>query len=131
MLDNNAPAATDFLQKAVVLDPDSFELHKQLGDLYQATGDERAAREWERAAAIDPDHLDVQVNLGRHDAARWDFEHAIVHLRLAQQTTDYRHDAPTAAEADFLLARTLQESGYDRAALAILELASGGKRQAA
>ncbi|HSZ54558.1 MAG TPA: tetratricopeptide repeat protein [Tepidisphaeraceae bacterium] len=121
VLDNDATAATDLLEKAVALDPDSFELHKQLGDLYQATGNPAAAAEWEKAASIDPDRLDLQVNLGRHYAARAQFDKAIAHLRLALQTSDYRHDDPMAAEADFLLGRALQESGYDRAALATYE----------
>jgi tetratricopeptide (TPR) repeat protein len=121
MLDGNAQAATQFLQKAAVLDPESFELHRQLGDAYQASRDPRAVAEWEKAATIDPDRLDLQVNLGRHYAARAQFDQAIVHLRLALQTEGYRHDDPMAAEADFLLARALQESGYDRAALAMYE----------
>lgn len=121
MLDNNGAAATELLRKAVALDPDSFELHRELGEVYQATGDPRAAQEWEKAASIDPDRLDLQVNLGRHYAARAQFEQAITHLRLARQTEEYRHDDPMAVEVDFLLARALQESGYDRAALSTYE----------
>lgn len=121
MLDGNRAAAIDDLQKAVALDPQSFELHKLLGDLYQLGGDRQALGEWEKAASQQPDHLDLQIKLGRIYAARSNFADAITHLRLAQQTSDYQHDDPASAEADFLLARALQESGYDRAALSIYE----------
>jgi len=121
MLDGNRAAAIDLLQKAAALDPESFHLHSLLGDLYAENNDARAQGQWEKAAAIEPDHLGLQVTLGRQQLTHAQFPAAVERLRLARQTDEYRHDDPAAAEADFLLARALQEAGYDRAALEAYE----------
>ena len=121
MLDGKQSDAIDLLRKAAVFDPKSFTLHKTLGELYQAAGDQRAMGELEKAQETEPGHLDVQVNLGRQYGARGEFDKAIGHLRLAMQTQEYREDESTAVEVDFLLARALQDGGYDRAALATYE----------
>ncbi|HEY8749040.1 MAG TPA: hypothetical protein VIM11_13745 [Tepidisphaeraceae bacterium] len=117
MLDGNRAAAIDFLQKATALDPESYQLHSLLGELYGEANDTRAQHEWEKSASIEPDHLELQIMLGRQALSHAQFPEAIRRLRLAQLTSDYRQDDPAAAEGDFLLARGLQESGYDRAAL--------------
>jgi tetratricopeptide (TPR) repeat protein len=120
-LDGRRSQAAVLLEKALRLDPNSFELHRSLGDLYASASDARATDEWEKAAAIEPDHLDLQINLGRQFAETGDLPSGLQHLRLALLTSDYRHDDPAAGEADFFLARVLQQSGYDRAALQLFE----------
>ena len=120
-LDGQRLLASRLLEEAVALDPESFELHNSLGDLYAAASDTRATEQWERAAAIEPDHLDVQVKLGRQAIEEGDAAKGLEHLRLALQTRGYRDDDPAAGEADFLLAKALQDGGYDRAALQMYE----------
>ncbi|HEY2588734.1 MAG TPA: hypothetical protein VGI81_23530, partial [Tepidisphaeraceae bacterium] len=121
MLDGQRLEAANLLDRAIALDPHSFELHKSLGDLYASSSDSRAVAEWENAAAIEPDHLDLQIALGREASAAGDSAKGIEHLRLALLTSEYRRDDPAAGEADFLLARALQKEGYDRAALELYE----------
>ena len=120
-LDGNRAAAIDLLQKAIALDPESFQLHSSLAEIFATGNDPRAQQQWERAAAIEPDHLDLQISLGRQLLSRAKFDEAIARLRLALLTSEYRKDSPSAAEADYLLARGLQEAGYDRAALECYE----------
>lgn len=121
MLDGNHGDANQLLEQAVALDPESFELHKALGDLYASGSDSRAITEWEKAAQIEPDHLDLQIDLGRRALQDGQIAKGIEHLRLALLTTAYRDDDPSDGEADFLLARALQQEGYDRAALEMYE----------
>jgi tetratricopeptide (TPR) repeat protein len=123
MLDNRRDAGIALLERAVASDPTSYEVHYALGLAYRggATYEPRSLAEMEKAAAIEPDHLDVQIDLGRQYATRGDIVRAIEHLRLALQTTDYRANDPRATEADLFLAQALQEKGYDHAALAQYE----------
>jgi tetratricopeptide (TPR) repeat protein len=121
MLDGQRLDASRLLEQAISLDAESFELHKALGDLYAAASDARAGEEWEKAAAIEPDHLDLQIDLGRRAVDDGDAAKGIEHLRLGLLTADYRRDDPAAGEDDFVLARTLQQQGYDRAALQMYE----------
>lgn len=121
MLDGNRREEGRLLDQAIALDPQSFELHKSLGDLYAEASDARAAGEWERAAQVEPDHLDLQIALGRAAMDEGDPAKAIEHLRLALQTGEYRRGDPGAGEAEFLLASVLQKEGYDRAALQLYE----------
>src|SRR5258708_39225383 len=104
MLDGNRLAAIGLIQKAAALDPESFQLHTLLGDLYADGNDSRAQEQWEKAAAIEPDHLGLQVTLGRQYLSHAQFPTSIERLRLALQTSAYLRDDPTAAAADFLLA---------------------------
>ena len=120
-LDGQRADAEKLLEQAISLDADSFELHKSLGDLYGAASDARAGAEWEKAAAIDPDHLDLQIDLGRRALDEGNPTVGLEHLRLGLLTTDYRRDDPADGEADFLLARALEQQGYDRAALQMYE----------
>lgn len=120
-LDGNRGDAGHLLEQAVTLDADSFELHKSLGDLYASASDSRAADEWGKAAAIEPDHLNLQIDLGRRALENGEMTRGIEHLRLALLTTAYRQGDPSDGEADFLLARALQQQGYDRAALEMYE----------
>lgn len=121
ILEGQRFTAGELLEKAVALDPASFELHKALADVYSASSDPRALRHWEDAASIDPDRLETQIQLGRQYIVQGDFGSALQHLRLALQTSQYKQDHPASGEADFLLARVLQEQGYDRAALQLYE----------
>lgn len=120
-LDGQTFAAADLLRQAIALDPGSFDLHRSLAELYDDGSDPRALAEWEKVARIEPDRLDVQMQLARQQIMRGDFAAALTHLRLATRTSDYKQDAPASGEADFLLARVLQEQGYDRAALEVYE----------
>lgn len=112
-------AAIDLLERALALDPDSFELNYALGRAHEAgrTHHEQSIRAFERAAAINPDHLELQTGLGRQYLARGEDDKALEHLRLAVQTSGYKADQPAAAATDLFLGRALQEGGYDRAAL--------------
>ena len=75
----------------------------------------------EKAAALEPDHLDVQLDLGRQYLSRGDAAGAMRRLRLALQTHEYQAGDARALEADLFLAHALQSLGYDRAALAEFE----------
>ena len=77
-------AAITLLEKAVALDPGSFELHAALGRAYLGSGgtDPRSISEMERAAEIDPDHVELQTDLGRQYLALGDTAKAPWHLRL-------------------------------------------------
>ncbi len=123
MLDNERYTAINLLERAVALDPDSFELNETLGTLYQgnATSDERSIDAFERAAAIDPDHLELQINLGRQYLASGKTSLGTRHLLLALQTTDYERDEPSAAELELFLSNALSQQGYARAAVTLLE----------
>ncbi len=118
-LKNQPQAAIDLLRQAIALDPYRFDLRYELGLAYVAAGnaDDEAITSFEKAAALDPDHLDLQTELGRLYLSKGETEAALPHLRLAIQTTDYSTDDGAAAVADYLLARTLRQLGYDRAAL--------------
>jgi tetratricopeptide (TPR) repeat protein len=120
-LDGRTYVAADLLRKAVALDPGSFELHRSLAQTYAAASDPRALSEWEKATELEPNRLDAQLQLGRQYIMHGDFDSALQHLRLATRTSEYKEGTPLAGEADFLLARVLQQQGYDRAALDVYE----------
>jgi predicted Zn-dependent protease len=107
------------LEKAIALDPQSFDLRYELGKAYLAVSpvDDRALDAFAHAAAIDPNHLDLQIQLGRLYLTKGQLTKGLNHLRLALQTSQYETDDGEAAVADFFLARALKEAGYDRAAL--------------
>jgi len=107
--------AINLLERAVSVDPDSPEIHEELGRAYGAQ--DKAIAEYERALALDPDHLSLQERLGRQYLVKNRVDDAIRHFRLAMQTSDYQDDNESAAVVDFFLARALQRKGYDRAAL--------------
>jgi tetratricopeptide (TPR) repeat protein len=111
--------AIQLLEKAIALDPQSFELNYALGRAHGIgrTTDPLSIAALERAAAINPDNLELQTDLGRQFLASGDQRSGLRHLRLAVQTADYQTDESDAAVADLFLARALQQGGYDRAAL--------------
>ena len=121
LLDNDRTSAISLLQKAVALDPSSFELHTELADQYDAAGNPLSLVEWEKAAAIEPDHLDLLISIARQQLSSGNPLPAVARLRTARLTNEYLSDDPSSAEADFLLARALQEADYDRAALSVYE----------
>ncbi len=117
--------AAKLLSEAAAKDPDSFQIRYELGMLYAAAGtNERTIDTLEQAAKIDPDHVNLQLQLGRQYLSRQvpDVEKAIDHLRLALQTKDYKWEPGDAAMVNLLLARGLQQKGYDTAALSQYEL---------
>ena len=122
-LDDDRAKAIEYLEEAIRLDPQSYELHVALGKAYgdDAAMQDKALAQLEAAAAIEPDHLDLQAMLGRHYLQQGKLDQAIVHLRLALQTSDYNNAGPASSAADLLLARALRKRGYDRAALDMYE----------
>ncbi|HWC88277.1 MAG TPA: tetratricopeptide repeat protein, partial [Pirellulales bacterium] len=121
IIDNQRYSAINFLQRAIKLDPYSFELYDQLGESLELTPNSNAAAmaALEKASALRPDDLTVHYELGRGYLADGQLDKALLHLRLAQLTSEYGDDdqRDTAALVDFFLGRALQQHGYDRAAL--------------
>src|SRR5439155_5399623 len=111
--------AINLLERAVTLDPKSYQLRFWLGQAYTTGGlaNEQSIAAYEAAAAIDPDHVIVHSELGRQYLARGETQRAIEHLILATKTSDYGDDESSAAVVDFYLGKALQRGGYDRAAL--------------
>ena len=119
MLERQRRTAVSLLEKAIELDPHSFELHYALGRA-QSTNrgpSERAVASYLKAAEINPDHVELQSELGRQYMLQDDIDSAIHHLRLALQSSGYRNEEEQAAIVDLRLARALQQKGYDRASL--------------
>ena len=119
LLANQRAVAAALLEDAIRLDPTSFELRYALGEAYSGSSAtiDKAIDAFNVAAAINPNHLGVQTELGRQYLSKGLLPKAIEHLRLALLTSDYRRDNDGAASAEFLLARALQRNGNDRAAL--------------
>ncbi|QOV88940.1 tetratricopeptide repeat protein [Humisphaera borealis] len=122
--DDDRATAIALLKQALSLDPDSYELHSELGSLYrEGFGFQPAAlAEFEKAAEIEPDRIDAQLDVARQLLANGDNTAAFHRLRLAIQTSQYAAGHVRSAEADFLLAHSMRELGYDRAALDRFEL---------
>ncbi len=123
LLQNERYTAITLLEKAIKLDPNSYELRYSLGEAYGSVGssNDQAIDAYQAAATLEPDHLDLQTELGREYLAKGSLDNAIEHLRLALQTDAYRHDDPLSAVAEFYLARALQAGGYDQAAAEIYQ----------
>lgn len=123
MLNGQRYTAINLLEKAIALDPDSYELRFWLGQAYTTGGlaNDQSIAAYEAAAKIDPDHIVVHSELGRQYLAKNDTRQAIEHLILATQTADYDSDDSAAAVVDFYLGKSLQQAGYDRAALEAYE----------
>ena len=82
----------------------------------------RALPALQRAAELDPDSIDVYVQMARLHLTAGEGMQAAHALRKAQQTSAYRAGAPEALAVNFFLARTLQVMGYDAAALGQFDL---------
>ena len=115
----SGPARSISWRARVQADPDSFDLRYDLGKAYASVNAQssQAIAAFEAAAKIKPDDIEVQTELGREYLASDRPDEAMLHLRLAIQTDDYKTDDEAAALADFFLARALQQKGYDRAAV--------------
>jgi tetratricopeptide (TPR) repeat protein len=120
MLDNRRFTAIALLEQAIILDPDSFELHYSLGRAYVQPGSppDKAIAAFETATTLDPEHLDARLQLARLYLTTAKSAEAITHLRRARETDAYKrgHD-DDAALVDLHLARALNQKGYYRAAL--------------
>jgi tetratricopeptide (TPR) repeat protein len=116
---NQPVIAIENLQRAIAIDPYRYQPRYDLGWAYVAANaaDDNAISAFENAAQLEPDHLELHTELGRLYLAKSNLPEALRHLRLATQTTEYALDDGQAAVADFFLARTLKDCGYDRAAL--------------
>ncbi len=121
MLDGQNQTSINLLEKAVALDPWSYELRYTLARLYlgDRASDERSIVALEQAATLEPDHLALQLNLGRQYLDRNQTEAGVSHLLLSLRTSDYARDGAEAAVADYFLAHALQRGGYDAAAVTL------------
>ncbi|HWB53375.1 MAG TPA: tetratricopeptide repeat protein, partial [Tepidisphaeraceae bacterium] len=118
LIENRAYAAIGLLERAVKLDPYSYDLYNELGHAYLSVGHstDRAVDAFEKAAEFRPSKLSVHLQLARLYLMRGDADDAIRHLRIGKLTPDYQQDEDFAAATDLLLARGLQQKGYIRAA---------------
>ena len=121
---NRRGLAIEMLEKAVAIDPASFELHYALGRAYARDGASpggRALAALQKAAEINPDHLRLQTELGRAFVTGGEEEKGLYHLRLALKTSAYDTDEAGAAIAELLLGRSLAREGYHAAAVEVYE----------
>jgi tetratricopeptide (TPR) repeat protein len=120
LLDGRPWAAVDLFHKAIALDPDSFELYRGLGQAQLAALRHPNPAEidsFQKALELRPDDLHLRALLGAQYASLGQQDKAVEQLRLALLTPQYQEDDVAAATVDFVLARLLQDQGYDRAAL--------------
>jgi tetratricopeptide (TPR) repeat protein len=119
LLQNQRFTAINLLERALRVDPDSYDLNYDLGRAYLGSGgsNERAIAAFQRAAEVKPDDLQIQTELGRAYQSRGQLPQATERFRLAMQTSEYKDDAPLAAVVDYRLAVALEQQGYVRAAL--------------
>jgi tetratricopeptide (TPR) repeat protein len=118
--------AVQLLAQALAMDPDSLELNMAMGEAASGTAlASRAMPCLQRAADLDPDNIDVYIQMARLHLAAGEGMQAARALRKAQQTSAYRDGGPQALAVDFFLARTLQVMGYDSAALRQYDLVLG------
>jgi len=130
LLDNSRFTAINLLERAIKLDPDSFEPRYLLGQAYLGSNisNDRSLEILESAVPLRPDHLDLRTLLGRQHLAKNELDRAIEHLVTASRTSEYLHDDDSAAVVDYYLARALQLKGYDVAALDRYEILQGRLR---
>jgi tetratricopeptide (TPR) repeat protein len=124
MIDNRRLVAIKLLEEAARLDAHSFDIEYDLARAYAAgsangVADDAAMAAYEKAAAIEPDRLELQYEMGRQYLERNDQAKALTHLRLARMTSGYSNDrqSDAAAMVDFFLGRALRQGGYIAAAL--------------
>src|SRR5204863_9123678 len=98
MLEGQRYTAINQLERAIKLDPDSFELRYALGKAYlgNSTANDSAIEWFTKAAEINPDNLELQTLLGRQYLSRNNLPAAMEHLTLARQTTDYKQNDDNA-----------------------------------
>lgn len=119
LLQNHDYVGIGLLERAILLDPHSYELYYELGQANLAVGNsaDRAIDAFEKAAEIRPDDLAVRLQLARLYLLRGQAGRAMTQLRLAKLTRDYQAHDDSSAVTDLLLARALQQEGYDQAAI--------------
>lgn len=117
--DNQPFTAIQLLEKAIDLDPDSYELRIALARAYSATNNQsdRVLAALQAAVRLEPASLEALSELGKAQFASNGYFTAMQTLRLARETSGYQGDDDRAALVDYYLARTLQQQGYDRAAI--------------
>jgi tetratricopeptide (TPR) repeat protein len=117
--DREGAKAVEALRRALELDKNSPEINYALALAYIAAGagSDMAIGRLERAAQLQPDNLDIQLQLGRLYLVKGDYKNSIEHLRLALQTSEYPLRTESAAVVNLLLAKALQHEGYDIASL--------------
>lgn len=122
-LEKDYSGAVIYLNRALKLDPDSFELNYLLGRIYTSgtVNNDSALLYFLKAEQIKPDDLDLQILIGRQYSIKKEYDKAIAHLRLASLTSEWRERPETASKSDFFLARALQLKGYNTAAIEVYE----------
>lgn len=120
---NQRFTAADLLEKALKLDPDSFELNQALGEVSRlgSPWNERAIVAFERAAAIRPQSIELRIQLARQYLGKNDTARATEQLRVAMLCDGYRRADDQGALVDLWLGRVLRHEGYDTAALELFE----------
>lgn len=114
--------AADLIERAVELDPHSFELRHALGRAYlQGSWDQRSIDALHQAERLNPDSAALQTDLGRQYLAKGEWQTGVSHLRLALQASDFEEDEASAGVAELFLADALQKKGYLTAALDLYE----------
>lgn len=123
MHENRHFAAVGLLERAILLDAESYELYYALGQAHLGgtTSTDPAIEAFERAAELRPGSLDVRLQLARLYLAKENHPRAMNHLRLARKSEEYADSDGESAVVDLLLGRILQHEGYDRAALQCYE----------
>ena len=111
-------AVTD-LQKAMELDPHSPQIVRELARSYlELRNSTKAMEMYERLVRLDPTHAEALFTLGLSAANRRDFRSAVWSLgRLRVMGESFTHDSAADILADFTLAISLRELGYDRASI--------------
>jgi tetratricopeptide (TPR) repeat protein len=127
MHENRRFGAINLLKEAVAVDPYSAELRMALAkaQLGTASFNDESIASLEKAASLEPDNVDSQLELGRQYSAKNDLPKAIAALRRATLTKDYREGDDRAALVDLYLADSLQLSGYDQASLNVFRALLG------
>src|SRR5438552_6844464 len=117
--DRQAAKAVEALRRALEIDKDSSGINYALAMAYLASGAgvDMAISRLERAAQLQPDNLETQLQLGRQYLVKGDIKKSIEHLRLGIQTSEYPLRPEAAAVVNLLLAKSLQHEGYDIAGL--------------
>ncbi len=122
-LDNRHLQAVTEFQKALAIDPDSPQVLREAARSYDAVGNQQKAMELlDHLVQVKPDDAEALFALGLAAAARRDFNKSIDYLARFRRDADAAdHDPGVDVLADFTLATSLRELGYDRA---FIELAT-------
>ena len=107
------------LEKAAALDPTSPAILRLLARCYLARPNAlKAASLYERLLRVDPDDSEALFTLGLAATNRRDFERAAAYLgRPRLHESSFDHDPAAGFLADFMLASSLRNLGYDRASV--------------